>query len=111
MWNRDNPYLAQLYSQHALTTPAAIKQVRHVEIDLGDSGIQYEPGDTLAIKIQNDPLLARAILATCHLSDHEELAATLQQYYELTQVHPGFFKHYAEHCAHPELHKLLADSK
>ena len=111
IWTRDNPFLARLHSQHALTAPTAIKQVHHIEIDLGDSGIRYEPGDTLAIKIQNDPMLARGILAACGLSGNAALQHSLQFEYELTQVHPGFFKHYATHCAHPELHKLLADSK
>lgn len=110
-WNRDKPYLARLHSQHALTAPTAVKQVHHLEIDLGNSGICYEPGDTLAIRIQNDPMLARHIMAACGLSGDAALQHALQYNYELTQVHPGFFKHYATVCAHPELHKLLADSK
>jgi sulfite reductase (NADPH) flavoprotein alpha-component len=110
-WNREQPYVAHLHEHRALTTPAAVKQVRHIEIELGDSGITYEPGDTLAIRIQNDPTLAAEIMSACGLTDTPALLTSLQQQYELTQVHPGFFKHYGIYCQHPGLQQLLADSK
>ncbi len=110
-WNRENPYPARVRSQRLLTTPTAFKQVMHVEVDLGDSGLQYQCGDTLAIRIDNDPALVDEILAVCGLQADTELAAALQASHEITQVHAGFFKHYATHCDNAALQALVADAR
>lgn len=110
-WNREHPYPARLRSQHALTSVAAIKQVHHVEVDLGDSGLHYLPGDTLAFRIENDPALVDEILQVCGLTGNEELAAALRTRYEVTQAHAGFYKHYAAFCSNTSLQELVADGK
>lgn len=110
-WNREHPYPARLLNQRSLTTAAAIKQVHHVEIGLGDSGLQYQCGDTLAIRIENDLLLVQEILQLCGLSGDAGMTQALLREYELTQVHAGFFKHFAGYCADPQLQLLAADSK
>lgn len=110
-WNRDHPYTAHLRSQYALTSAAAVKQVHHVEVDLGDSGLHYLPGDTLALRIENDPVLVDEVLQLCGLSGDTELASSLRVRYELTQAHPGFYKHYAACCPNSALQALVADGK
>lgn len=105
-WNREHPYPATLLSQRPLTGPGSHKDVRHIEIDLGDSGMHYEPGDTLSICIRNDPTLAAEILALCGLAPNAPVTLAsgvltveqaLLEHFELTQAHPGFIKHYVEH--------------
>ena len=108
-WNRDHPYPARLRSQYPLTSAAAVKQVHHVEIELGDSGLHYLPGDTLAVRIENDPALAAEVLELCGLTGDAELAHLLTIRYELTQAHPGFYKHYASCCHNAVLQDLVAD--
>ena len=44
-WNRRNPYPATVVRNELLSGPGSAKEVRHLELDLGDSGITYEPGD------------------------------------------------------------------
>ena len=61
-WSRENPYPATLLSQERLTEESSLKDVRHIEIGLGDSGLVYEPGDTLGIWVRNDPVLVARIL-------------------------------------------------
>src|SRR5690349_8153349 len=104
-WNRDHPYPALLLSQQRLTANASSKDVRHLEIDLGDSGLHYLPGDTLGVWVRNDPALVAAVLRACGLDGSLgvtvegqalTLEAALLHKFELTQAHPGFIKHYAE---------------
>jgi sulfite reductase (NADPH) flavoprotein alpha-component len=110
-WNRDHPYAARLLRKRTLTTANAVKQVVHVELDLGDSGLCYQPGDTVALRVENDPALVQEILALCGLASDTVLAQALLQEHEITQVHPGFFRHYAAFCTSVPLQQLVNDSK
>jgi sulfite reductase (NADPH) flavoprotein alpha-component len=119
-WNREHPYPARLLCQQRLTAATSDKDVRHIEIELGDSGLHYEPGDTLGIWIRNDPGLVAAVLAATGLAAAEAvlvngktmtLEAALLGAFELTQAHPGFVKHYAEALGNPDLLQLAGDSK
>lgn len=62
-WDRSHPYEAKLVVNRLLTAPESDKEVRHYEIDLGDSGIDYHAGDSIAVHPVNDPALVAAILA------------------------------------------------
>ncbi|XPE42088.1 hypothetical protein ACNKHK_17780 [Shigella flexneri] len=43
--------------------PAVIrKRCRHIQIDLGDSGLRYQPGDALGVWYQNDPALVKELV-------------------------------------------------
>jgi sulfite reductase (NADPH) flavoprotein alpha-component len=117
-WDRDHPWPATLLSQRRLTGAGSTKDVRHIEIDLGASGLRYQPGDTLGIWIRNDETLVAAILGLCQLDPAQSVviegqAMTLQTAllgsFELTQAHPGFVKHYTQYCSAPELAQLAAD--
>ncbi|WP_270937810.1 sulfite reductase subunit alpha [Falsiroseomonas oryzae] len=63
---------------HRLTGPGSAKDVRHVVLDLADSGLAYEPGDSLSIAAENDPALVEAVLAVLGATEdaalREELA-------------------------------------
>ena len=61
-WHRRNPFPAPLLVNRALTAAASDKSVRHYEIDLGDSGITYQAGDSLGVHPVNDPVLVEAML-------------------------------------------------
>ena len=117
-WHRDNPYPAVLKSQQRLTAESSSKDVRHLEISLGDSGIQYQPGDTLGVWIHNDPELVEQLLSASGLQPDNKVVlnnrllpihTVLTEVFEITQVHPGFLKRYAEASGHHELQSLCAD--
>ncbi len=52
-----------------LTGPGSSKDVRHVVIDLLDSGLTYAPGDSLSLAVPNAPALVEATLAALGTSD------------------------------------------
>jgi sulfite reductase (NADPH) flavoprotein alpha-component len=52
-----------------LTGPGSSKDVRHVAVDLLDSGLTYTPGDSLSIAVPNDPALVDIILAALGTND------------------------------------------
>ena len=62
IWNRQNPYLAKITSKKLLSGKGSNKEVIHYEIGLGDSGIIYQPGDSLGIFPVNNNSLVRAII-------------------------------------------------
>ena len=109
-----------MLSQRPLTAPESSKDVRHIEIDLGDSGLTYQPGDCLGIWINNDPVLVDEICALCNLQSNASvlienkattLGTALREHFELTQLYPGFIKHYADLCHNTELFALAADTQ
>ena len=61
-WNKQNPYLAKITSKKLLSGKQSNKEVYHYEISLGDSGIIYQPGDSLGIFPVNNNILVRAVL-------------------------------------------------
>ena len=52
-WTRNHPYPATVTDNHLLTGSGSEKETRHIELDLGDSGIQYLPGDSAGIQPVN----------------------------------------------------------
>lgn len=58
----DRPYMAGVAANRRLTAAAHFQDVRHIELDLGDSGIAYEPGDLLAIMPRQPGAAVRALL-------------------------------------------------
>jgi len=58
-------------SAAALTAPGSSKDVRHVVIQLADSGLSYEPGDSIGLATPNDPALVEACLAALGATGEE----------------------------------------
>jgi sulfite reductase (NADPH) flavoprotein alpha-component len=60
-------------SAAALTRPGSSKDVRHVIIELAESGLTYEPGDSIGLATPNDPALVEATLAALGASGNEDV--------------------------------------
>lgn len=71
-YTRDNPFHAELLANLRITgrdrtgAPSA-KDIRHLELSLEGSGLQYQPGDALGVWPLNPPRLVDAVLATLAL--------------------------------------------
>ena len=68
IWNRKNPYPATVTKNLLLSAEGSAKEIRHFEIDLGDSGLSYEVGDALNVIPVNDASLVESLLAYFSLS-------------------------------------------
>ncbi len=107
-YSRDNPLSARLVSSTQLTHPDAPKDTRHVVIDLLDSGLTYEPGDSLGILPQNDHDLVSAVLlqlgrtggetVTLASGQRASLRGALQREYTLSRSRPDLFALLAGHA-------------
>lgn len=62
VYNVKNPFIAKLKRAYDLSGPGAPKHTRHYEIDLAGSGLEYTPGDSLAVQPTNDPVLVEDTL-------------------------------------------------
>ena len=62
-WTDASPYTATAAVNRLLTTTESDKEVRHIELDLADSGITYAAGDSVAVHPVNSPDLVEALLA------------------------------------------------
>ena len=57
VYNVKNPCIAKVKRMFDLSGPDAPKHTAHYEIDLAGSGLEYTPGDSLAVQPTNDPAL------------------------------------------------------
>jgi sulfite reductase (NADPH) flavoprotein alpha-component len=62
-YSRDTPVRARFVSRSRLNGDGSEKITNHIEIDLSESGLDYEVGDSLGVFPANDPALADAIIA------------------------------------------------
>lgn len=63
VYNVKNPCIAKVKRMFNLSGPDAPKHTAHYEIDLAGSGLEYTPGDSLAVQPMNDPALVEDTLA------------------------------------------------
>ena len=59
--------MAHVLANERITSPGHSQDTRHIELDLADSGLVYEPGDLLAIMPRQDPQLVTCFLRRCSL--------------------------------------------
>jgi sulfite reductase (NADPH) flavoprotein alpha-component len=63
VYSRKNPYLAELIVHEKLTRPGSEKDTQHFVLSLGNSGLTYTPGDSLAVFARNSPELVDELIA------------------------------------------------
>ncbi|MCP3129852.1 assimilatory sulfite reductase (NADPH) flavoprotein subunit [Shewanella sp. KJ2020] len=117
---KQNPYSAEVLVSQKITGRGSDRDVRHVEIDLGDSGLSYQAGDALGVWFSNDEALVEEILTALSLSGDEQVvigteSLTLKQALvdkkELTQLYPGLVKAWAELSGSADLLALSEDKE
>ncbi|MDF0530614.1 sulfite reductase subunit alpha [Tsukamurella sp. 8F] len=72
-WNRKSPYPSRLVVNRLLSGADSAKEIRHFELDLGDSGIEYAAGDALGVLPVNSPALVDGVLEALGLEGTEEV--------------------------------------
>lgn len=117
-YTKEAPLTANFATNQKITGRDSDKDVRHIEIDLGDSGLRYQPGDALGVWFENDAELVQELLALVWLKGDEPvsvnganlpLAEALQKHYELTVNTPQIVEQYAALSRNDALLALSGD--
>lgn len=117
-YSKAAPLTALLSVQQKITGRNSEKDVRHIEIDLGDSGLRYQPGDALGVWFDNSSALVDELLALLWLKGDElvsidgqnmPLSQALHSHLELTQNTTVIVDKYAALSRDETLIALLAD--
>lgn len=117
-YHKEAPYAASLVTNQKITGRDSEKDVRHIEIDLGDSGLRYQPGDALGVWYENAPALVQELLGLLWLKGDESvnvggntlpLSEALQRHFELTQNTAPIVANYAALSRNDTLLGLVAD--
>ncbi|HHQ4572690.1 TPA: assimilatory sulfite reductase (NADPH) flavoprotein subunit [Aeromonas veronii] len=113
-YSKENPFPARLSVNQKITGRDSTKDIRHIEINLADSGLTYQPGDALGVWFDNDAELVGEVLALTGLSGdeataHGTLRAALIGHFELTRLHGGFITGLADISDNAALKDLAGD--
>ncbi|WP_113724997.1 assimilatory sulfite reductase (NADPH) flavoprotein subunit [Aeromonas caviae] len=113
-YHKENPFPARLSVNQKITGRDSTKDIRHIEINLEESGITYQPGDALGIWFDNDADLVGEVLALTGLNGdettpHGSLREALTRHFELTRLHGGFITGLADISGNPALKDLAGD--
>ncbi|HXI72448.1 MAG TPA: flavodoxin domain-containing protein [Verrucomicrobiae bacterium] len=71
LYDKAHPFPARLLKNLLLNQPGSGKEVRHFEIALGGSGLNYEVGDALGVIPENCPELVAQVLAALKATGDE----------------------------------------
>ena len=102
--DQDNPVAARLLENLVITGRGSSKQTRHIELDLEESGLTYEPGDALGIVARNGEELLDGLLEVLSLDEAEavqidgetlSLRAALASKCEIASATPRFLEQWA----------------
>lgn len=102
-YSKEEPLTASFAVNQKITGRDSDKDVRHIEIDLGDSGLRYQPGDALGVWFENDPALVQELVELVWLKGDESvtvndqtltLSEALQKHFELTVNTPQIVEQY-----------------
>ena len=117
-WSESTPFSGELLNIIDLTDDGSEKNVWHLEIGLDESGLQYQPGDIVALLPENDPELVTQLIEAAGLSANETvtikeasytLADALRQKLDITSINKKLVEAYAELTGQSDID--LSDSK
>lgn len=117
-WSRKNPYSAELLTNVVLNGEGSDKEVHHIELNTEDSGLTWEPGDSLGIIPANDPQVVAELIGALGAAADDEVTGldgevtlehALTHQYEITTLTRPFLEKYAERAGSDELNALLAE--
>jgi sulfite reductase (NADPH) flavoprotein alpha-component len=114
------PVLAPVLENTVITGRGSSKEVRHIELDLAETGLAYEPGDALGIVPRNDRAVAEELLEALHLDGGAAvevagvtlpLAEALETRFEIALATPKFLDQWARLSGAAELADLAGGER
>lgn len=118
VYTKKAPFTATLMESQKITGRDSVKDIRHIEISLENSGISYRPGDALGVWFKNGDELVAEVLALTELDGSESVTVggdaltlrdALTDKLELTLSYPTFVKAYQAATSSEALGALLAE--
>ncbi len=115
--DRDRPFAAGLLANQRITARDSARDVRHLELSLEGSGLDYEPGDALGVWPRNSADLVDSVLGTLGLdgettvaiaNESHSLREWLESRRELTRLGRPFVATHAALAGDASLNRLLA---
>jgi len=119
-YTKQKPYTAEILVSQKLTGRDSDRDVRHVEIDLDESGLSYQVGDALGVWFTNAETLVDEVLTKLALDgdlpvtvgkDSLSLRQALVEKKELTQIYPGLVQGWASLSGNEELLNIVEDKE
>lgn len=116
LYDKHRPFEAEVLTNQKITGARSSKDVRHIELSLEGSGLNYEPGDSLAVIADNPPQLIEELLNTLGFSGDEEVTIkesttpirdAFRMELEITAPSLRFLKAYADLSSSDDLAELL----
>lgn len=77
-YSRTNPFRAEILDNINLNGRGSVKETRHVELSLEGSGLTFEPGDSLGMFPENDPLLVDQLIREMDWNPEETVVLNKQ---------------------------------
>ena len=117
-YTKKAPFTAAILDSQKITGRDSVKDIRHIEISLEDSGITYQAGDALGVWFKNAETLVDELIGLVSLNAAEEvtvddtampLKQALTEKLELTLSYPNFIKAYQSATGSSSLAELLED--
>lgn len=121
-YSKQNPLTAEFLLSQKITGRDSAKDVRHIEIDLGDSGLTYQAGDALGVYFDNDQALVAELLTALNFTGDEQITLkingeqqtltvkdALTTELEITQTAPAFIEFWANQSGDEALLAIAAD--
>ena len=119
-YDRKHPFAAPVLENLLLSGRGSNKEVRHIELSLEGSGLQYQPGDAVGVYAQNDPALVAQLIeklgfdadaAVTLDNDSEKLSNALRHHREITVLTRPLLEKWADLAESATLKALIADKK
>ncbi|MDX1570741.1 MAG: flavodoxin domain-containing protein [Xanthomonadales bacterium] len=113
----ERPVSARVLETQSVTGRGTKSPTFHLELELADDTLAYQPGDALGVWPENPPQIIAGVLDAAGLApddpvvidgESKALEAALARDRELTQLTLGDLKRYAESTGQPALEEFLA---
>lgn len=116
-YSKKNPYASEILENIRLTKKESGKQTHHLVLSLKDSGIVYEPGDSLAVFPNNNPEYVEAFILQAGFDpksfvitpENEEVLLTtaLAALYDINSLTKSFISAYGKLFGYSEVNDLV----
>ncbi|TYR81890.1 assimilatory sulfite reductase (NADPH) flavoprotein subunit [Priestia megaterium] len=121
-YSRTNPFQAEVLENINLNGRGSNKETRHLELSLEESGLTFEPGDSLGVYPENDPSLVDLLLEEMKWDPEEivkvnkqgdvrSLKEALISHFEITVLTKPFLEQAAQFSTNEALKEILGDAE